>query len=192
MITSKQIINLSEDRLTSGSSSVIYANPTSSDIQELAQSLKSSKIESIRFAADANKQIVYVANNGLIITGSGPKTVMILDNDKISHPPNILYGNSSLSGSSLTFKPSFLLKAQVTKYINSIEFSAVWLKGPNVPNRQKWLGSIRVFRAWLDRFFKYNWPFADRYVSGVSKFVSEEKVRLEEWNSKYRDSLPEK
>lgn len=189
MITSKQISRISEGVLTSGGpSEVIYVNPTSSDIQELAQSLKHSSIpEVIVFAADAVKQKVYVANNGLIITGSGPKTVRPIDNDKIKHPPNILYGNASLSGNSLSYKTSFIHIEQVIRYINSIEFSSVWLKGPNVPNRQKWLGSIRVFRAWLDRFFKYNWSFADRYVSGVSRFVSEEKVKYEEWIKKNKD-----
>ena len=190
MLKAKQVSQISEDILQNDSSGIIYKNPNSSDIQELAQSLKHSKLpEVIRFTADANKQVVCVANNGLILTSSGPKIVRPLDNDKISHPPNILYGGASLSGNSLTFQPSFLLKAQVTKYINSIEFSAVWLTGPNVPNRQKWLGGIRVFRAWLDRFFKYNWSFADRYVSGVSRFVSEEKVRFDEWNLKYGSSV---
>ena len=181
MITSKQIIKIAEQ---SSDSTKIYENPTSSDIQELAQSLKQSRIpEVIVFAADANKQKVYVANNGLIITGSGPKTVKPLDNDKINHPPNILYGNVSLSGNSLVYKSyiTFIHIEQVTRYVDSIEANAIWLKGPNVPNRQKWLGSIRIMLAWLDRFFKYNWSFVDRYVSGVSRFVSEEKTRFEEW-----------
>lgn len=162
MITSKQIIKISEDWLKSVVSDYsslptdIYCNPGSSDIKELYQ--KSSKHE-VRFLVDGKTKNVYVWNAETALHQTVAKKLGLLDRlgyDKSWTESNtdVLIGNGLVSNGSITMSSSNLLdpiiaiasKGQEYKNYENVKYMKRLIS-----NNWSWLSKYIKYSAYFDR-----------------------------------------
>ena len=141
MITSKQIISISEDWFNRGDwaskDTDIYINPTSSDYRELNK----NKIKILRFIIDQPTKTVYVANAWNSVHG---EIVDNINNSGISNrfyklAPTQLAGISTMSGGK--------------SIMSSSDFLFILLRRYN--KRDKDL---------LEKVLRQDWTWADKYV----------------------------
>lgn len=128
MITSKQIINISEKWLKSlnrdynNASFDIYINPGSSDYSEI---YKNSKRSRVRFIADNNKKEVYVWDAFLAIHPDVAKKLGITPNLYYCSDPNIITGEANVSGGTAKALTVYPTNPKIIKDVSKINWS--WL-----------------------------------------------------------------
>jgi hypothetical protein len=163
MITSKQILNISDEyfgaKNVAGSYTIIYDNPTTSDLKELNQNINPSNFQkTVRFIADYNTKKVYIwdafnAHHMQMRPVLGYNSDSLYDNALID-------GYANLSGNKLPID-----------YWGDFD---AWM----VVNKAnpKWIADIVPF---LKRLFTLNWSWLDKYVSGTSLFLNDCKQKFE-------------
>lgn len=170
MITSSFISSKCEDWLASikirNAICDIFVNPGSQDLKDLFQSLKMSRAgESVRYVVDAKARKVYVWDAYLLSHEDFAKYQGVSNFAKYM-TPNIHVGYSSFQNGKISFSdPSPLDKSSVYIYglkhlLEYTEISKYSLKD-----------YLKEYDDFLVPFYKYNWSFADRYISGVSQFL---------------------
>ena len=148
MITSKQIIHLSERFLThhtSGWSSVdIFENPDSSDIKELYQSDKNS--HQVRFLADKNEKKVWVWNANSALHGEIARVTGAFDSFNKIVPVGIFSGYGYIRGGKIIMHGSDTLDLML-RVVQS--------------DKRKEMVSERDY---LNDLLSNNWSWLSRYV----------------------------
>ena len=168
MITSKQIIKLCEEYVTSGKVRNhpvdIFENPTSSDILKLVKSAKDDQrtINNIRFIADANEKKVYIADAYYAIHDDMYRIIGITT--KHDEAPWIFDGLATV----------FRGKIKAACWGDKFEFLF----------RNKGVKGSKV-RSWFDKMFSCKWSFVDTYISGTSSMIAD-------YQKKYLKILGEK
>lgn len=203
MITSKQIIKLSEEWFKNvtgymGKPVPLFINPNSSDLKELFNSSKGSKFGNlIRFVADAKTQNVYVGDGGLVIHNDILKSISLNSSVNFDTLPNIFMGYGILKQGKIYFEfngnsssNGFDPIERVTSMLNKLESSMFRITSSSNKN-DKLIEMTKRKREWLLSFFRFNWSFLNRYVIGTGPFLEKEKARFSEWKSKYEKILLE-
>lgn len=201
MITSNQIIKLSEDWFKSvrgykNESVSIFVNPDSSDLKELAMSVKESRFNNlIRFVADAKNQKVYVADGGLLIHGnitSGMGYPTRVAAEKLS---NMCFGYGTLSNGKITFinrdNDEFKFASRFRSLTVASKFISLSKKSNQVTKMiDVYFKDLLQSYNWINNFFTYNWSFVDRYLSGFSSYINQEKLKFESWKQSNLELVP--
>lgn len=152
MITSKQIINLSEDWFKRIHFD-IFINPTSSDYQELTK----LKVNEVRFIADDRSKKLFISDSGkslhhqMVVDIGGS----VLENYNSREYPQ-LHGVARISGSKAFMTESDVLRIGIKEMM---------------PFQQNWLRKL----------LSCNWSWADRYLeitSYLTNFKTQNKNQL--------------
>jgi hypothetical protein len=191
LITSKQIINLSEEWFKSikgaeNKQVPVYVNPDSSDLKELNQSVKSSKFHNlIRFIANAKQQKVYVIDGYLAIHGDFAQVAGYINRQEAMDSPSAFLGYGILTSGKIKFETSpedsnFKISSTL-KSLKSSTFFVTHRSNVHVLPDKRWLLSIRRNYQWAEDFFKFNWNFVDYYISGFTQAIAKEKQIFDDW-----------
>lgn len=183
MITSKQIIQLSEDydKLISirGQKIPLYSNPTSSDLLELNKSIKNSD-KFIRFIADAKARKVYIWDGTLAIHSDVVTSLGLGNIAYVREQPNFLLGYCSIVSGKLILMNQHDSVEKLSSIIDALFGYYAWnFSKPEV--EIKFGKDIRKSKVWTIAFFMYNWSFLSLYISGTSQYINKEKERFEAW-----------
>lgn len=149
MITSKQIINISEQYLDTkkvrGFDVLVYKNPTYDDYKQL-------KAHTLRFTADTKKKNVFVWKSELAIH---------------SDIFPVLVQNSEVTWDSLDYcLEGFAEVSGGTAKMTGWDFVA----------RPEKLDKEQI--KYLDNIFQFNWSWLDRYLSGASSYIAKKRIEL--------------
>lgn len=153
MITSNQIIKLSEEWLSSISTfrghTDLYKNPGSSDFLELNR----NQVKLVRFIADSRSNNVYVANASTsihydIVSSVGGSVVSDFNHVE----PTLLQGLASVSGSTAIVTESDLIEYYMEKMKK--------LLLQTIPDTEEY---IKV-KHYLDTVLNTNWSWLNRYI----------------------------
>jgi hypothetical protein len=165
MITSKQIIKLSEEywgaKNVSGTYTIIYDNPTASDLKDLNLTMNTGNSRRVvRFIADRQYKKVYIWD-AWNAHHTQMRPVLGFNSDSLSEYP-LMDGYAILSSSN---------KLNIDDWG---DFDTDWM----VVNRAnpKWSREIVPF---LKSFFAANWSWLDRYIAGSSSFLNNCKQKFE-------------
>lgn len=166
MITSKQIINISENYLDSininGNYVKIYVNPTYDDVKEISSSLKGQKyFGDLRTIIDAKAQKVFVWDAYLSIH---IPVVQFLGYEKGAAQgtfPYILPGYASIINNKIVLSSS----DQKTMFSFIIRPEDIRNLSPTCKERID-------KEKFLKEFFSYNWSFADKYLQGFNSAMN--------------------
>jgi hypothetical protein len=178
LITSKQIITVGEEwnkYFKSGKYSTdIYLNPTSSDMKELYSKIDSSinPKKEVRFIADARKHDVYVWDAGFANHSDVGKSYGFHRQTFFDEPPYVFDGFGLLSRGKIVGE---FYGGTAVNLIQALGFLVVKQKGS--------LQSDALIKE-IRPFFKYDWTFIDRYVSGISQKIEQQKVIFMSWINK--------
>lgn len=161
MITSKLILNLSEDYVTSkrvnGGTLVVYENPGSSDI---LSALKDSreKSEDIRFIADFPSKKLYIFNGMIAIHDDALRLLGMGSESYNYNNPTRLLGDA-IYGSGM---------AMVYRSV-AIESKLDIIKGSH--------NSFEIDSAkkYLEDILNKNWTWVDRYVRYTTYYINNKK-----------------
>jgi hypothetical protein len=168
MITSKQIINLSEDwlkRVRGFKNTLvdIYDNPGSSDITNLTKSMveTGNTKKSIRFIADATKKTVYVWDAML---SSHVFVVMEVSNRNLSQ---LLCGYGNIINGKI-----------VCESLPDIDSYVSMIKSENNRNKRKSKMNLDILQFFnsVTRIFESNWNYLDRYISGSTSILNKYEI----------------
>lgn len=170
MINSNYIRSKCEDWLASlkvrNTLCDIYVNPSSSDIKELFQSLKKSKADnSIRYTVDAKARKVYVWDAYLLSHEDFAKYQGVSNFSKYL-TPNIHIGYSSFQSGKIVFYDISPLD-KLTIFVSGIKHFVEYTGISSYSLREY----LKEYDDFIIPFFKYDWSFADKYISGVSQFL---------------------
>jgi hypothetical protein len=150
MITSKQIINLTEKYLKGkqyyGNFVDILENPSNREVVDLFGKKVPEFLKDIRFIADAETKKVYVWNSELA-------THNMVQNDvgypNVNDKPNIILGTGKVSGG----------KPTITEW----DFSRYFASKKNLD--------------FLGKIFSYKWDWLSVYVNNMKEFLSTEEEK---------------
>jgi hypothetical protein len=174
MITSKQIINqleqYSDTKNVAGHPVIIYENPTSSDILEISKSTKSSPKE-VRFIADPDTHKIYIWDAYLAIHRDILKQIGLKPS---SWEVPILFGEATISGTTLIYKYSDSMKMWVEMVTGPVPVSARPQDINHEPRKDNW----------LVKYVNSDWSWADRYINGLSNFMRQQIQVLNNWINK--------
>ena len=199
MITSKQIIGLSEEWFKNvhgfkNQSVPIYINPDSSDLRELIKSVKETDFHNlIRFVADAKTRKVYVADGGLILHAN--LTLAIgFSRLEMENFPYCCLGYGTLSGGKIRFDSKDNEEFKLFNTFRSLRVASDTLrliKKSNNFNRpvDKWQRNLIQSYNWINSFFTFNWTFLEKYIIGFSSYFNQEKTKFESWKQENIDLL---
>lgn len=174
MITSRYIINLSENWSTSfsknGTNTInVFVNPGSSDVLELVKGARGKDIP-IRYVADA----------------MSPQKVYVWDASAVIHYDAVPYINSSYdrsgSDSYIIFGYGYTRSGKIISFTENLSTVALFvdqLTSSNSRDSSIILMENNISR--LRKMFQYNWSFLDTYISGMSRFINEQKTKFESW-----------
>ena len=175
MITSKQVIKLSEDwfkDVKNGNiTASIFVNPGSSDIRDIyknAVSANRAGHPTIRFIADAKTHKVYVwdayyAYHDDVATELG----YVKPNEYLDEPPFVYDGYGKIVNGKIVGNDTHGTTSNIDSLLNSIETNH-YLSDRQIKERIDILSPI----------FTYNWSFIDRYISGFTKFIQDRQQRF--------------
>lgn len=167
MITSNQIIKLSEEWLMSAKGTYspdlvnIYVNPTSSDYLEL----RKEKVQFLRFIADNRNKKIYVANAIHILHDDMVRNIggfTGLKTDYTNFSLWLLAGNASLSGNT-----SDMTRSDMIQHL--------WQFSSDTNNS---ISERKKVRDILNKILATDWSWCDRYVK-VTNWLSQFKKRLD-------------
>lgn len=154
MITSKYIINLSEEYFTSksinGDAVVLYVNPTAEDFTELYK----DGVREIRWIADAKNKKVYVFDARLAIHQEALRVFFNIDWFNIFLNKSNQYFYLFLGGAKLFNKTS-------CGSPESAEVDYLFTHPRYIPDHIDY----------LDKVFTYNWQWLDKYISGANTYL---------------------
>jgi hypothetical protein len=150
MITSKQIIKISEDYLKGqrfGSNYVeVYVNPTKSELLLLSEpSKKNAGEREIRFVINPDERKIYVCDAYLGLHPYLRKMLNLNDDNDMC----IIYGEAKYNGSNFT---------PINLYSAMFSMSRIVSKVPQ-------------YRNDVERFFKFDWTWTTQYVTGIENYV---------------------
>jgi hypothetical protein len=169
LITSRDILNLSENWITSfsknGSNVNIFVNPGSSDILELVKGTR-EKDTPIRYVADAKIKKVYVWNAYAAIH---------YDVAPYINPSYDRSGNDS----HVIFGYGYTLGGKITSFTENLSTVSMFVDQLASSNSRYSNNENLISR--LHDMFQYNWSFLDNYISGMSRFINEQKIKYESW-----------
>ena len=152
MITSKQIISISEDYLDSvnsgGRNIQIFVNPTPDDYKEL-------NAKKVRFIADAKNKKIYVWNAYFAIHNAIAYKIGLEPRMEV----DLFSGESDYYSNKLYMKES----SRVRNYV----------KNRNDSSKEQ---------KYLTNFFSQNWSWLDKYVDGAVQYVNDNKQKFEKMN----------
>jgi hypothetical protein len=185
MITSKQIITLSEEWETSftyGNHLIdIFVNPTSSDIKELFSKLdvKINPKKEIRFIANAKTKKVYIWDASLVHHAEVSHKLGFshpgeYDGLITSEPPYIFDGFGYLSSGKIVGQNEN----------GSISDIKIALNAKLISKGKKSKQNYWFIEEWISRFnaiFYWDWSFIDRYVPGFSRNILTLKEQFLNW-----------
>lgn len=151
MITSKQIITLSEEYVKTvksySNSFPVFENPSA---KEIAEACKQSKAQwgtsNIRFFADNNSKKVYIWDAYYSIHIGVARSLDFSDRC-INHDPTLFFGSAKVDSGRAIIEDSDEIRAE-----------QVNLAGSHQDIRDK--GGL-----FFKRFFAINWSWVDRYIS---------------------------
>lgn len=174
MITSNQIIKLSEDWVTSikvgNWSCDIYVNPSSSDLKELFQSLKISHNDyKVRYIADAKKQKVYVWNGYLLDHFKACQALRLGDYYNYIALPTTQIGYAVLSSGKLSFYDSSPL--------DTMTDAVFMIRDLKYVRAELAFEKFKKYERFLLSFFKINWSFLDKYIPGTVYYIQQQREK---------------
>jgi hypothetical protein len=193
VITSKQIINISEEWFKSitgyGSVSIpMYVNPDSTDIKELYKSFKTSD-RLVRFIADAKGPKVYVWDGTQAIHLQGLKTLGLNYNDVFSSP-SMLMGYARIKSGKIVHEPDARDPIEyISINVRSLNSYVMWYPSDDIKTKQQFGKDISNSYFYVTQFFNYNWSFADKYISGIGSYLNQEKTKFQSWVKNYAGRL---
>ena len=171
MITSKEIINISEEYLKEsknlqGIPIEIYINPTYQDFIDLSKSISKEKrnLNTVRFIAD----------------NRSPQKVYMADAYHVCHDDI-----RKMIGLSLDYKNTPELFDGIARIVNNKVETVGWDKyDPFVKTAAGWHTSGDfVIQRWFDNTLKINWSWVDKYFPGFSNRVLKYKLEYESYKS---------
>ena len=186
MITSKQILNLSEDwfkRVKWNNVNVnIYVNPTSSDIVDLYKSIK-DKDKQIRFIVNAKAQKIYVWDALAMIHESVYPELGLSFLPGSVPKPYTMFGYGYISGGKIVAYTSDNFPGTLKRLVD----------GPVMIDNKRLLDSsiryvIKHEIDYLSEKFDYSWAFVDRFISGgLGQYIETQKRRFFDWRKIHND-----
>lgn len=193
MITSKQIIQLSEDWFKSIKTSMevvdIYVNPSSSDYLELNK----RGIRQIRFLADADSKEVYIADamslthDQIALKLNKPRVVGAFE----SHQWNILPGIATISGnkSTMTFSDQLDgLYRDAESFLKKLPTSKSKSSRTKEISLDMFKISVGSPKNLIDNIITTDWSWCDKYVN-ISSWMSSYKNKYQSLLQKYQEKL---
>jgi len=174
MITANKVIEMCEGQVKSimarGFQVPIYENPDSSEISNISQLSKSSN-KLIRFVADARKSKVYVVD-GIVSNNDLRKALGLLSVDQEwKRLPYMVGGSGHISGDRIVLTMSNDSSSGET--VDRISDLVDFLSEFSSPSQSS-VDFIKSNTPFLSAMFKFNWSFADKYISGFSAFMRTE------------------
>lgn len=192
MITSKQILKVSEDWVDNikgyDTQIPLYVNPGSTDKKKMFQAYKISD-HFVRFIADGKQQKVYVWDGTQAIHYHAMRTLGLGDYSRVYEYPNILMGYAHLQNGNIIFDAKN--KEPVDHLIKSVQsLNSYLLWGfSDKETKQRFGNDIKLNYNWISNFFRYNWSFLDKYISGLGTHINNEKSKFQEWCNQYAKRL---
>lgn len=181
MITSRQILKISEQWIPAhGVRTDVFENPDSSDIRDLYKSIKESD-KFVRFYADAKTQKVYVWNGHEAIHAEVMKGLGFSGSyQQALDTPYLLIGYGKIQGGRIALYNQDDSIRKVSGAIDILNSYFQWDLSPKAV-KSRFGPYITEEKTWLLQFFKYNWSFVDRYISGIGNYINTEKKRFQDW-----------
>ena len=163
MITSKQIINLSDEFVSDvkgypGTYTGVFVNPTSTDFKELFKNVKSS---SVRFIADNNNKKVYVWDSDLAVHNRMADELDIYNRyyKQTDMSDIFLSGVGNLSGGKIVIRDSDIIGS----------YLKVLMSGNSLEKKH--------IKLYLIALTEINWSWLFRYID-YSKFLAMVKTHI--------------
>jgi hypothetical protein len=195
VITSKQIITLSEEWFKSitGYNSVsvpMYVNPDSTDIKELHKAFKTSD-RLVRFIANAQSpQKVYVWDGTQAIHLQGLRALGLNNYSAAYSAPSLLMGYARIQSGKIVHEQNEKDPIEhISLCIRSLSSYVMWYPSDMVKTKQMFGKDISHNYVYATQFFKYDWSFADRYISGLGSYLNQEKTKFQSWVKEYASRL---
>jgi hypothetical protein len=174
VITSKQIINISEewDRTVKNGSLTadVYLNPTSTDLKEIYKKMASNNPKKeIRFIADAKDKKVYVWDASLAPHSYVSHSLGFDTSKWLDEPPFVFDGFGYLKNGYIN--PTFT--HGTAKNISDLRLSE-FTKSRTPSYHNSMIKEV-------EDFYNCNWSFIDKYIPNCSSFIDRKKREFLIW-----------